>query len=990
MAIIKRSRKSVLGLDIQLNNMVSNLNNVTNNLSTEIERAKGVENDFDSTITNLHSKVSLLDSDENTVGSIEKKIKEAMSVVPTTDATYSKTDVDEKLSKKLDNSLLKSIPSITNKVITESELNTKAESNMVYSKTDVNDLVSTKADNSTTYSKSDIDSITSKLATVEDTYTNTEIDSLISPKVNSSDIYNRVEIDDLMVNKIDTTTTVSEVSNTNKIVTMTELNLKANVSDVYDMNSIDNKLENVVHSSDIISVVSDNNKIITQTELNLKADSAVVYTKEQIDDVITKKANQSTVGKIGPSLKTIDESDIADGMIISYNASSGNLEYIVAADPDASTIDDNGVSTESTYSSKKIVDLVGDKADKTEIYTQSEIDEKMVASSAGIKYSVDDLDALNNLTGMVEGEQAVINDARKVYKYDGSSWVEFYTLDGDHNHDDLYYTKSTSDDMATLKANKVDVYDKSDIDTKLDLKAPTTDLGKIGVSLTIVDEDSKADKKILSYNSTTDRLEYVDQDGSNIIEDTQTSDQTTFSSTKITNEINLKANESEIYKKSIIDDKLSNKVNYNEIKSTPASDNKIITETELSLKADTTNVYNKSEIDSKVNSKVNTIDVKTATSDTNKIVTESDISGKADVSSVYNKVTTDDALALKSNITDVYSKSETDTLMNSKLNTDKTITAVNDDNKIVTANEIVNMALTTNVYSQTELDTKLSNKFDNDVALSTVSTDNKIVTSNELNNKVDNTLVKTAVSTNNKIVTESDLSTAISSSEAKAPTAPFIVVDRPKMITKSSSDLDYIFTFPITRTPHGLVAVNDEITIYNFEENGDATIFENIQLFTDKHGEIAVTLNNTDEESKYNNIIKVCYLTTATEITPGTDIEHPIIIDVELEFEKQDGSETNYYTIDYNKGNYYKINFTDEYYTIIVKDTNHTNFHNENDKDYQADHYNADGIKSTCWPSIQDEVQYIDYNWTMSLEQDNGEIYKLGFTRNDAVGGGAL
>jgi len=717
------------------------------------------------------------------------------------------------------------------------------------------------------------------------------------------------------------------------------------------------------------------------------------------------KLNSTDGGKIGPSLKVVDETNIADTKILSYDAASGNIVY-VDKPSSGDSIDDGTITSTTTWSSSKIKTELDLKADADNVYTKTEVDTSISAASQGIKYAVADIDALNALTDMEQDDQALVESDRYVYKYDATDgWVQFYAMDATHNHDDLYYTKSEADTFLGTKLN-------------------STDGGKIGPSLKVVDETNIADTKILSYDAASGNIVYVDkpadglpgEDGADgtLADDSVVSTSTTWTSSKIDSELSLKADAAETYTKTEVDDIALTKVNVGDVLSEISTSNKVVTQTDIAGKADATNVYTTSEIDSLALSKVNTSDVLSSITDSNKVVTQTDIAGKADATNVYTKSESDSNLSLKANTSDVYTKSEIDSSLAGKLNTTDSVTSVSDTNKLVTESEITSFANSADVYTKSEVDAIVLPKFDDAVALTSVSTSNKLVTETELSTKVNTTDIKTSTSSTNKIVTESDVTAAIDANNATLSQAPIIAVDRPILSTQSANDLDYVFSFPLSKTPHGLIAVNDEITIYDYDGSGQSIVFENVSLFSDKHGEIAVTLASTSDEDDYaGKTIKVCYLTTETTVTPGTDEAHPIIINTNVEFESQ-GSGTTNYSIDFSQGNYYMVQFdvtedadgngTDWNPKVsVVLDTSHSangGFHSSNSTDYEAnlylndDDYAALDKKSIAWPGTSDEAQYIQYNWTMAIEADandsTGNIYILSFTQGDSVGGGAL
>lgn len=62
--------------------------------------------------------------------------------------------------------------------------------------------------------------------------------------------------------------------------------------------------------------------------------------------------------------------------------------------------------------------------------------------SFGIKYSVALISDLGGIVLPDEGDLAVVNEDRFVYRFNGSIWVQFFALDVAHNHDDRYYTET--------------------------------------------------------------------------------------------------------------------------------------------------------------------------------------------------------------------------------------------------------------------------------------------------------------------------------------------------------------------------------------------------------------------------------------------------------------------------------------------------------------------------------------------------------------------
>lgn len=1039
MGILKRSKKSILGLDEQLGNIETNVSNNSINLSTETTRSTTAEDTLTLNLNNVTATVAILNADVNTTGSVEKKIAEATAPLAGQAVTYTKTEVDTVMATKIDSTLALSTVSVGNKVVTQTELNLKANSSDVYTTLELDTSLSGKADASATYNKTEVDSLVAGQANAADVYTKTETDNLVSPKANSADVYTTTQSDTALGNKINTTDTVTAITVVNKVVTQTELATKANTVDVYTQTAVDTALGNKINTTDTVTALSVGNKVVTEAELSTKANTADVYTQTQIDTALGLKADAITTGKIGASAIDVDETNKSDNTVLVFNMATNKFAY--EAKPtdgvngatgntgsnglDGAQVSDVTITTASTWSSDKINSELTLKATATNVYTKTEADALHSAASQGLKYSVTDITALNALTGMTQENQALVGSDRYVYKYDVTNgWIQFYAMDSTHNHDDFYYTETEMDASLLLKANASTTYSKVEVDGMI--ADETTNIGKIGASLKVVNETNIADGYILSYNSISGELEYVAKptdgvngaagdtglNGTNGTNGTQANDiviapDTTWSSNKINTELALKADGATTYTKTEVDNADVLKVNVSDVKTVISGSNKIVTESDVAGLAPTSNVYTKTQIDTSLDGKVNVSDVLTVITIANKVVTQDDIVGKADISSVYTKTVSDTNLALKANATDVYTQSEIDTSMGGKLNTTDSVTTISSVNKIVTQNEIAGFTTRADTYTKTEVDNLDDTKLNLTDSFSTVSVGNKLITETEMTAKVNVTDVKTAISVGNKVVTESDITAAIDSNNATLATAPILAVDRPTLRTKSSSGLDYVFVFSLSKTPHGSLVVNDEITIYNFDVNGAASLFEGVTLNSDKTAEIAVTLAQTGDESKYiGKTVKVCYLTTETIVTPGTDESHPIIINTGVVFELQ-GFGTTSYAIDFNVGKFYQVLFTDGVIVSVVHDTTHlahNGFHVQNTStDFEAElyltqaRYDSDFPTSCTWVGFVnnagnngDEAAYISYNWIMELTITSGLIYSLDFTQGIASGGGAL
>ena len=124
---------------------------------------------------------------------------------------------------------------------------------------------------------------------------------------------------------------------------------------------------------------------------------------------------------------------------------------------------------------------------------------------------------------------------------------------------------------------------------------------------------------------------------------------------------------------------------------------------ELDEKANASDVYTKTESNSKLDAKANASDVYT------KAESNSKLDAKANVSDVYTKAESNSKLDAKANVSDVYTKTESNSKLNAKANASEVYTKTESDSKL---NAKANVA---DVYSKTETDNKFALKADNSV-----------------------------------------------------------------------------------------------------------------------------------------------------------------------------------------------------------------------------------------------------------------------------------
>lgn len=317
---------------------------------------------------------------------------------------------------------------------------------------------------------------------------------------------------------------------------------------------------------------------------------------------------------------------------------------------DGASIDDTGIYTDKTWSSKKISDELAKKAEasdlanyakatavytKTQTYTKAEVDKLLEGIPAVDAYTKTEVDTLladkadksdtytksqvNNLIPDVSGlaTKTELNSGLAAKADVTSVYTKSQT-----------YTKAEVDELIKGGGTPVDAYTKAETDTLLDAKADVTS----------VYTKAQTDNLLADKANTSDLANYA----------------------KVT-AVYTKA---QTYTKAEVDDLISG--------ATPApvdAYTKSETNALLADYAKVTSVYTKSqtytkaEVDDLIEGATPApVDAYT------KAQTDNLLADKANASDVYTKTQTDNLLADKANAADVYTKTQTDNLLTDKAN----------------------------------------------------------------------------------------------------------------------------------------------------------------------------------------------------------------------------------------------------------------------------------------------------------------------------------
>jgi hypothetical protein len=242
-------------------------------------------------------------------------------------------------------------------------------------------------------------------------------------------------------------------------------------------------------------------------------------------------------------------------------------------------------------------------------------------------YSKDEIDAkISDLTSDINKKQDELISGQNIKTVNNQSLLGEGNIDIQADLTD-YYTKNETDSKLTAKADKTEIPDTSSFATKTDL---TTKVDKV-------------EGKVLSSNDyTTD-------------EKTKLAGLVNYDDTQIKQQINLKANSSDVYDKSETynRDEIDTKISESSGGTVDLTDyyTKLETDTKLSLKADKTEIPDTSSFATKSDliTKVDKSDMDS------KLALKADKSEIPDTSSFATKT----ELAIKANSSDIYLKTET-------------------------------------------------------------------------------------------------------------------------------------------------------------------------------------------------------------------------------------------------------------------------------------------------------------------------------------------
>ena len=344
------------------------------------------------------------------------------------------------------------------------------------------ETIASRADNTANTAMDEIEDINTELAkkansadvyTKEETYTKDEVDTAI--KNAEVDAYTKSEMDDKLAAKANVVdlgdlAAKDEIAEADLASALaTKINGKAEASVVSTLSgTVGEHTTAIGNINKTLEDKADADSVYTKDEadglLNTKANATEVYTKTAADGLLNAKANASDVYK---KTETYTQSEVNSLL----NAKADAEDMTSALNLKATKTEVSALNTNLTASINTKADAATTLAGYgiTDAYTKTEVDGKI----AGTFKFVGEVESVDKLpTSAKAGD--VYQVGEKEYAYDGDSWVELgfnidlspYAKSADVAT--TYATKQSVTEGLGAKANSADVYNKTEIDGKVE------------------------------------------------------------------------------------------------------------------------------------------------------------------------------------------------------------------------------------------------------------------------------------------------------------------------------------------------------------------------------------------------------------------------------------------------------------------------------------------------------------------------------------------
>ena len=383
-----------------------------------------------------------------------------------------------------------------------------------------------------------------------------------------------------------------------------------------------------------------------------KADKSAV--SEALNKLQTEKASLEDVTKLSENVTegfnsiqdkvhNLQEALVGDntennpGLIKSVSSAVEELNDNIAKKADKATVEQNTKEIEKiknlqgydslTKVENKVKELVSEKADNQaleDLKKEVKDNEEGIGELSETVSKIDD-----NVVGLTDAHNELLKEHNNLVE-------DVKAFNADYNK----FTDAVHDELDE-KANASDVYTKTESNSKLDAKADKQALEDLKKEVKdnekgigeLSETVSKIDDNVVGL---TDAHNELLKEHNNLVEDVKAfnADYNKFTDT-VHDELDEKANASDVYTKTESNKKLDAKANVSDVYTKAESNSK------LDAKANVSDVYTKAESNSKLNAKANASEVYTKTE------SDSKLNAKANVADVYSKTETDNKFALK-------------------------------------------------------------------------------------------------------------------------------------------------------------------------------------------------------------------------------------------------------------------------------------------------------------------------------------------------------
>ena len=366
-----------------------------------------------------------------------------------------------------------------------------------------------------------------------------------------------------------------------------------------------------------------------------KADKSAV--SEALNKLQTEKASLEDVTKLSENVTegfnsiqdkvhNLQEALVGDntennpGLIKSVSSAVEELNDNIAKKADKATVEQNTKEIEKiknlqgydslTKVENKVKELVSEKADNQaleDLKKEVKDNEEGIGELSETVSKIDD-----NVVGLTDAHNELLKEHNNLVE-------DVKAFNADYNK----FTDAVHDELDE-KANASDVYTKTESNSKLDAKADKQALEDLKKEVKdnekgigeLSETVSKIDDNVVGL---TDAHNELLKEHNNLVEDVKAfnADYNKFTDA-VHDELDEKANASDVYTKTESNKKLDAKANVSDVYTKAESNSK------LNAKANASEVYTKTESDSKLNAKANVADVYSKTETDNKFALKAD------------------------------------------------------------------------------------------------------------------------------------------------------------------------------------------------------------------------------------------------------------------------------------------------------------------------------------------------------------------------------